>query len=217
MLTLWTVPTVRKFKFPKKDGGGCHLDISITDISPPWFDPFRPNLAQWRCSSFFAVPIIKTSNCTNTTWRLPPSAENPKSTYLRNGFTDRHDQTFFSYFPFSYIFFPSIFFPFSSCFFIFLYSFFLLLLLSTSTFTFRHLRLLMRVLGTPTNGIWWYLWLCTIWLASMQYFSQMAIYNWHSQSPLTPAGATVAPLVKSDFPMALANLNNDIFIRLAHH
>ena len=46
---------------------------------------------------------------------------------------------------------------------------------------------------------------------------RLSIYNWHSQSPLTPAGATVAPLVKSDFPMALANLNNDIFIRLAHH
>jgi len=33
--------------------------ILKTDISPPWFERFRQNLAQWRSSSFLTVRIFK--------------------------------------------------------------------------------------------------------------------------------------------------------------
>jgi len=42
-----------------EDGGGLHFEKSKTDISPPWFERFRQNLAQLRSLSFLTVPIAK--------------------------------------------------------------------------------------------------------------------------------------------------------------
>jgi len=40
---------------------------------------------------------------------------------------------------------------------------------------FRHLRFVMRMFGPPTNGIWWSLSLCKIWLESISSFDNMQV------------------------------------------
>ena len=79
-----------KFKISKfqkfKMAAAAILKKSNTDISPPWFERFWQNLAQWRSSSYLTVPSVK-----NPRWWLPPSYKIQNRDISTTVLTDRHE------------------------------------------------------------------------------------------------------------------------------
>jgi len=67
--------------------------LKIRKIAIRWhrFQLFRLNLAWWRSSTLLTVRTVPILIFKKSRWRRPPSWKIPKSRYIGNGLTDRHE------------------------------------------------------------------------------------------------------------------------------
>jgi len=87
--TLWTVPTVKNFKFRKsKMAAAAILKNRKITISRPQFKRFRWNLARWHSSTFLTVPIVKNLKFQKSKMAAAAILKNKKSPYVGRDWSD---------------------------------------------------------------------------------------------------------------------------------